>query len=57
MLMADALVSPAVAAGAGFVAATLIGVAATKVTNIRRVNISFLDYNGGIVDCIGKYVW
>lgn len=39
MHMADALVSPAVAAGAGAVAATLIAVAATKVKRIRRDDI------------------
>ena len=39
MHMADALVSPAVAAGAGVAAAALIGVAAHKVKTIRRENI------------------
>ena len=39
MHMADALVSPAIAAGAGAVAATLIAVAASKVKNIRRDDI------------------
>lgn len=37
--MADALVSPAVAAGAGAAAATLIAVAATKVKKIKRDDI------------------
>lgn len=37
--MSDALVSPAVAAGAGIVAAALIGVAASKVKKIRRDDI------------------
>lgn len=37
--MSDALVSPAVAAGAGIVAATLIGVAASRVKQIRRDDI------------------
>lgn len=37
--MADALVSPAVAVGAGAVAATMIAVAATKVKQIRRDDI------------------
>lgn len=37
--MADALVSPAIAAGAGAVAATLIAVAATKIKKIRRDDI------------------
>ncbi len=37
--MSDALVSPAVAAGAGIVAAALIGVAASKVKQIRRDDI------------------
>lgn len=39
MHMADALVSPAVAAGAGVAAAALIAVAARKVKNSRRENI------------------
>lgn len=39
MHMADALVSPAVAAGAGAVAATMIAVAATKVKKIKRDDI------------------
>lgn len=39
MHMSDALVSPAIAAGAGIAAAALIGVAATKVKNIRRDDI------------------
>lgn len=39
MHMSDALVSPAVAAGAGVVAATLIGVAASRVKQIRRDDI------------------
>lgn len=39
MHMADALVSPAIAAGAGAVAATLIAVAATKIKKIRRDDI------------------
>lgn len=37
--MSDALVSPAVAAGAGIAAAALIGVAASKVKQIRRDDI------------------
>ncbi|MDE5839488.1 MAG: energy-coupling factor ABC transporter permease [Muribaculaceae bacterium] len=39
MHMSDALVSPAVAAGAGIAAAALIGVAASKVKHIRRDDI------------------
>lgn len=39
MHMSDALVSPAVAAGAGIIAAALIGVAASKVKQIRRDDI------------------
>ncbi|MDE6378851.1 MAG: energy-coupling factor ABC transporter permease [Muribaculaceae bacterium] len=39
MHMSDALVSPAVAAGAGIAAAALIGVAASKVKRIRRDDI------------------
>lgn len=39
MHMADALVSPAVAVGAGAVAATMIAVAATKIKQIRRDDI------------------
>lgn len=39
MHMADALVSPAIAVGAGAVAATMIAVAATKVKKIRRDDI------------------
>lgn len=39
MHMSDALVSPAVAAGAGIAAAALIGVAAAKVKQIRRDDI------------------
>ena len=39
MHMSDALVSPAVAAGAGIAAAALIGVAASKVKKIRRDDI------------------
>ena len=39
MHMSDALVSPVVAAGAGIAAAALIGVAASKVKNIRRDDI------------------
>lgn len=39
MHMSDALVSPAVAAGAGVAAAALIGVAASKVKHIRRDDI------------------
>ncbi len=39
MHMADALVSPAIAAGTGAIAATLIAVAASKVKQIRRDDI------------------
>ena len=39
MHMADALVSPAIAAGTGAIAATLIAVAASKVKKIRRDDI------------------
>ena len=39
MHMSDALVSPAVAAGAGIAAATIIAVAASKVKQIRREDI------------------
>ena len=39
MHMSDVLVSPAVAAGAGIIAAALIGVAASKVKQRRRDDI------------------